>query len=196
MSATIITNASAGVFGQNAGKSIAFEGNKLGWLNVDGWDQSLSAMVAITAITEQRRVNAQIVHYFGNSVYADVFGDRISQLSLSGVAMAAPCGASLTESGIYAIRNWYESNRLSVRSHPIRITLCAQPLHAYLLEMELSTADVEAHVQRFRLALVVPPPPVTVTVGGGAKTSDYGTDENAFSGSLPDYSRDHIHTYR
>ena len=50
--------------------------------------------VVITGIGLDQQVNAQMTHMFGDTVYAYVFGDRISNLRLDGVGFAAPCDGS------------------------------------------------------------------------------------------------------
>ena len=71
-----------------------------------------------------QQANFQFLHTLGSDVYVYVFGDRIGQLSLSGVAFASGCGNAVTpvsgqpfagDHGLVGMNDWYKDNRISRR---------------------------------------------------------------------------------
>src|SRR5271165_5385492 len=85
----------------------------------------------ITRFTFSQAVNAQFLHTLGNAIYIYTFGDRIGQVTISGLSFANDCnGNGISTSGAHGAVNmiqWYQTNRLSNRGSPVRILIGNYP---------------------------------------------------------------------
>lgn len=157
------------LFAENAGRVVkiaASPAKSFGLIGVPDWplvSGQTTTVAIITSLAETQRVNAQITHHFGDRVYADVFGNRIGTLTLSGLAFGRSCEDNA--SGLHRLRQWYEQNRMSVIRTPLMVTLGPQTISAYLLGMTITTSNIEQLVHQFQLSLLVPPSPVTIGTG-------------------------------
>jgi hypothetical protein len=127
-------------------------------LQVKGWgdfaDQQEvgeNEMKAIfTGIRISNATNHQIQHTLGNRIYLTVFGDRVSQLNLSGIAFFDNCNRPSWESrglqnatrgiankaqiGMARVIQWYQNHKLSNKFGPITVTI--DPLTIYQCFLE------------------------------------------------------------
>lgn len=76
----------------------------------------------VTRVTVSQQVNVQFLHSLGSLIYVYVFGDRMGQVSLSGLSFACECPDG-TELGAEKMLLWYKLNRASKRADPVRVTI-------------------------------------------------------------------------
>ena len=103
--------------------------------------------------------NFQFAHTLGEVIYAYAFGDRISQVRLSGLSFADSCEGGGV-SGIELIMGWYEKNRLSVRDSIIQVQVGASSagrLRGYLTSLRVDLTRPEARISQFGMVLHVFP---------------------------------------
>ena len=99
----------------------------------------------ITRVSGQPRVNYQLLHTMGNTVYANIFGDRSSPLMISGLAMARGCDNS-TRHGIEMALDWYRDFRAANYQRLIRVMIGEHGIDALLVGFPFDMADVESGV--------------------------------------------------
>lgn len=82
----------------------------------------------VTRVTLSQQVNVQFLHTLGALVYIYVFGDRMGQVSLSGLAFSCGCPQdddvdTIDIMGAELMLNWYRTNRASRRQLPTRVMI-------------------------------------------------------------------------
>jgi hypothetical protein len=121
-----------------------------------GGFQGLSAIINRISTTEQ--ANYQFLHTLGENIYLYVFGDRIGQLTLSGLTFNDNCSDPNQEKGFSKVIRWYRQHRVTVRQEPLHLTF--QPgvdLQGYLVEMRGDTVDPSQRLYQFLLTLALIP---------------------------------------
>lgn len=98
-------------------------------VNVAGWGGGNSMNAIITRCTVSQQGNFQFLHTLGNYIYVYVFGDRMGQMSLSGLAFQGACGPNAKNSaGITNVLQFYNANRIAGASgKPVQVTLATNP---------------------------------------------------------------------
>jgi hypothetical protein len=153
----------ATIFLNQPGRAVALsdEGDSGLPLRVDGiqgsWFGGFKSILTEAGVSLDG--NYQFAHTLNETVYAYVFGDRISQLRLSGLAFASGCDGG-GQSGIELIMQWYEANKISARERPIQAqigTSSAGRLRGYLTHMRADVIRPEARISQFALIMHVFP---------------------------------------
>ena len=124
----------------------------------------------ITRISVTEEVNKQLVHTVGNKTYLYVFGDRVGNLTIDGVAFAplCPCdekNAANLSPGFERILQWYNTNKASQRASPLTIVLGSNTvLNGFLVNFSLRVVDVPLRMFEWSMLLhtVPPKPPLPV----------------------------------
>lgn len=121
---------------------------------VDGiqgsWFPSFKSI--LTGVQVGLDTNAQFLHTLSNIIYVYSFGDRISQLQITGLSAIADCNFGAL-SGLEQVIGYYQQNRIAVRSTPIQVALGVSPagrftgfltsMHADLINPEFSVAPFQ-----------------------------------------------------
>lgn len=111
----------------------------------------------ITRIMLSQRVNVQFSHMIGTGVYIYVFGDRIGEMTLSGLsftcACPAPGGTGLDSPGMELMYNWYKTNRASKKPSPLRITIGKSPIEGFLTQYSSDVVDPASGLSTWNAAL-------------------------------------------
>jgi len=123
----------------------------------------------VTRISVTEEVNKQLVHTVGNKTYLYVFGDRVGNLTIDGVAFAptCPCDEKNTANlspGFERILEWYNTNKASQRASPLTIVLGSNTvLKGFLVNFSLRVIDVPLRMFEWSMLLhTVPPKPSPV----------------------------------
>jgi len=121
---------------------------------VDGltWRQS---RVLIRNVTIAQSGNYQFLHTIGNDVYIYVFGDKVGQLQLGGLATASCSGG---QHGLSSLDRWYSNNRLAARKAPVRFTIAGDSIEGFLIGGQVSVADPENLLVQFDFTFAILPP--------------------------------------
>lgn len=93
-----------------------------------------SLKLCVTRVTVNEQANFQFLHTLGNFIYVYVFGDRIGQLGISGLAFHTTCGDGSDvaaafaggEIGLEEAMRFYKENKLSKKPEPIKVTIGLQ----------------------------------------------------------------------
>jgi hypothetical protein len=113
----------------------------------------------ITRATFAHQVNFQVSHSLGNDVYVYVFGDRIGQVTISGLSLAADCEAGSNNShGAELAYAWYQDNRLAARQAPVRVTVGVRTvIEGFVIGLGQDVVSPDSLLMSFALTLMTLP---------------------------------------
>lgn len=122
-------------------------------LSVEGLLQGSSAFDTmrsiVTAVGLRQGGNYQFVHTLKSMVYVYAFGERLGDVSISGLCFLSPCQG---QNGIESIFAYYDTNRLSSRGSPVAIAIGASiVLSGFLVDLELGAQDAFNAMGQFTL---------------------------------------------
>ena len=147
-----------------------------------------SERAIITSIGIQEQTNHQFMQTLGSDIYVYVFGDKIGQMTIGGMAFAAPCGGgggvtfannlfsnplgTLSqggEHGVAKIRSWYNNRKLSSRVRPVNIVIGNSPqtISGFVTGWSANVADVPSSLVQWNITLALIPERVNTGGGGG-----------------------------
>jgi hypothetical protein len=127
-------------------------------LRMEGWGGFSSFKSIITRVSMSTQCNFQFLHTLGGNIYVYVFGDRVGQMSVSGLAFDGSCETGTNVVGIESVLAFYNANRLAARQTPMKITIGARTtLSTYLVGVNADLADANFRMWQFSLQFVVIP---------------------------------------
>lgn len=110
----------------------------------------------ITRLTISQQANVQFLHTLGAAIYVYVFGDRIGNLSLSGLSFAAPCDDNnqVQDHGMVLMLDWYRKNRVSKSGAPVRITIGTNvTIEGFVTSSSFDTVEPESGMVQWGLSM-------------------------------------------
>jgi hypothetical protein len=112
----------------------------------------------ITRVTVSQQTNHQFLHTLGNDIFIYVFGDRMGQLTLSGLSVTEDCSEGRGgEHGLEKMMRWYRDNKLSSRKSPVNILLGRLPLTGFVTGMNNDLVDPKTWLVQFALTVAIVP---------------------------------------
>jgi hypothetical protein len=128
---------------------------------MDGWQGFDGFKSIITRVTIAAQGNYQFLHTLGGDVFIYVFGDRIGQITVSGLAFDSTCGDADGSIGMERVMSFYMANRVSERKTPMKLTIgVATTIKAYLVGMTGDVSDPKSKIWQYSMQLaMVPLPP-------------------------------------
>lgn len=128
----------------------------------------------ITNVTTSQSVNSQFLHTIGNDVYIYAFGDRLGEITLSGVAMSERSECGGPSRGLFGlggrkqdenihgfthINKWYNENRASVRAEPLMLTVGTGglPTACFLMTIRSDDVNPETLLTRYSMTFATIP---------------------------------------
>lgn len=151
--------------------SIIFEGNRgrvvrlddpaaqasVGFVRVADAPIDYSATWSIiTRLTVSHQANVQFLHTLGSAIYIYVFGDRIGQMSLSGLSFNSVCEGA-EELGVEAMMGWYRDNRVSKRGAPVRVMIGNTAVEGFVVSSSEDTVDAETGLVQWGVNMMALP---------------------------------------
>lgn len=94
----------------------------------------------VTRVTVSQQVNLQFLHTLGSLIYVYVFGDRMGQVSLSGLSFACECPDGV-ELGAEKMLMWYKQHRASKRPSPVRVTIGTTVIEGFVTSFTEDVVD-------------------------------------------------------
>ena len=88
---------------------------------LDNWEGYDKFHAIINGVTIATQGNFQFLHTLGGKIFVYVFGDRMGQINIEGMAFDIACDADGL--GIEQVMLYYSENRLANRPEPIKITI-------------------------------------------------------------------------
>lgn len=113
--------------------------------------------VVLTRITVNQSANVQFLHTIGNRIYVYAFGDRMGQITLSGLAFGASCDNPLTAHSTKNVLDWYRLNKVSTRATPVSITIFDVAFQAFVLALNTDVVDASSKLVQWTLTLATLP---------------------------------------
>lgn len=183
------------VFSQKSGQVVTFADPAFPGqisLKVDGWGGASKMKAIITRANLSAACNFQLMHALGGDAYLYVFGDRVGQTTLSGLAFETFCGEDKGTIGIENVVKFYNTNRLSARETPIKITIGGSlTIKAYMAGMQADVEDAAMRIWRFSLNFLEPPAPLPKNknndAGAGAGAGDGASSGTGADRTFPPY---------
>lgn len=130
-------------------------------LKLTNWGTARRMKAIITRANLSASCNFQLMHALGGDAYLYVFGDRVGQSTLSGLAFETFCEEDQSNIGIEQVRKYYNENRLSAREMPLKITIGGgMSIKAYLAAFNADVEDAANRIWRFSLSFLEPPEPL------------------------------------
>lgn len=93
--------------------------------------------------------NFQILHPAEDQIFVYVFGRRISELYVAGVAFATPCDGQPNIPGTDVVLDFWEANRIDVREEPVIVSLGNRSFRSLLTGCKVDIADPETQLAQF-----------------------------------------------
>lgn len=160
------------IFEGNYGRVVKLEeGSGFSQINVVSLDPRVdfdASKSIITRVTVSQAVNLQFLHTLGSHIYVYVFGDRIGDISLSGLSFASvDCGVlgtlgavlGLQKHGIEYLLEWYAANKASAREEPVRVTIGAMTVfEGFVVTVSSDLVDPQTNIVQWGLNLKMLPP--------------------------------------
>lgn len=114
--------------------------------------------IVTQAAIEQQGIY-QFLHTFDDFIYVYTFGDRISELQISGVAFLGTCDdkSPNSGSGIESILDYYQKNRIAVRNSNVRALFGRKAFTGFLTGSRVELSRPEMAMGQFFLRLHVIP---------------------------------------
>lgn len=94
----------------------------------------------VTHFALRQQGNYQFVHTLADRVFVYVFGDRISELLISGIAFGNPCDGD-GRSGVEHALQAYQKHKLSLTGRPVVVALGSFRFQSFLTGMKMEMAD-------------------------------------------------------
>ncbi len=114
----------------------------------------------VTRMTLSQQVNLQFLHTIGSGIYVYTFGDRMGQMSLSGLAFSCACpptDSTLSSPGVELIYNWFKDNRASKKQAPIRTTIGKTPIEGFVTAFTSDVVDPASGLVQWGITMATLP---------------------------------------
>lgn len=112
----------------------------------------------VTQASINQSGNYQFLHTLQDMLYIYVFGDRVSEIQVSGVTFAGMCGGSRSmtgssRSGTSEILDFYKRNKVSARAQPVLVRFGDQQhvFQSFLTGCQVEVARPEVMLGQFFL---------------------------------------------
>jgi len=130
--------------------------------HLEGWEGFDGFRAIVTSVAVASQGNFQFLHSLGGNIYVYVFGDRVGEAVISGLAFDRPCDNSDKMTGVEHVMQYYVDNRIAQRRTPLKLTIGAQrAIVGYLVSFSAKVADPKDGIYEFSLSFMVPPPSST-----------------------------------
>lgn len=150
-------------------------------LKVEGWGGFGGFKAIITRVNVAAQGNYQFLHTLGGSIYVYVFGDRVGQLGISGLAFDSACDDDAGTLGIERVLDYYVENRIAARQTPLKVTIGARTTVAgYLVAVAGDVVDPKSKIYQFNLQFMMAPNSgIVCTVPEESGDGDGGDNDTA-----------------
>lgn len=130
----------------------------------------------ITRVTVSQQTNHQFLHTLGGDIYIYVFGDRIGQMTISGLSAAVDCdNPDDNQHGFEKIMAWYNQYKLSAYAKPITVAIGNTTLIGFVAGLNGSVFDHRLFLMQFDLTLMLVPQKSTAAQLPTALPASIGT---------------------
>ncbi len=118
-----------------------------------------SSRVIITGATYSQSANIQFQQSLKDAIYMYVFGERMGQIEISGMAFASACtDTDKTTAGVDDILAYYQDGRASKSGDAISIIIGKTPITGFLVGCNVRMVNPVTMMYGFSFALATVPP--------------------------------------
>jgi hypothetical protein len=112
----------------------------------------------ITRMTVGQETNHQFLHTLGGDIFIYVFGDRVGQMTISGMCFAFDCDRpGDREHGLEKMLEFYRQNKLSRRKEPVTVMVGRTPVVGFIAGFNADVVDPKFNLVQYSLGLLVIP---------------------------------------
>lgn len=122
----------------------------------------------ITQLNWRLQTNTQFQQSLENIIYVYSFGDRMGDLSISGLVFPRVCDSGAN--GIENLIKFYKERRVSEKVDLVQITFSNEVIKGYLIGMNLTTQDPSSGIHTWSLLLKTIPASFKSKVGSPGST--------------------------
>lgn len=147
-------------------------------LRLEGWQGFSGFKSIITRVNVSAQGNFQFLHTLGGNIYVYVFGDRMGQLGISGLAFDSTCEDPYNTLGIERVLDYYAQNRIANRSTPVKVTIGVKTtLAGYLAAINGDVVDPKSRIYQFNMQFLLAPTSNVAcsSITGGSTSSTSST---------------------
>ena len=141
----------------------------------DGAGRQFKAIITSVAVSSQG--GFQFLHSLRQYVYIYIFGERVGELTVSGLTFSGGCedNPDVPKSGMEAVLAYYNLMRATRRPCPVGVRVGGTAFRGFLLGVQLAILDADSGLGRFTLKFHTPPGDIASTAdipyyGSGSKT--------------------------
>jgi len=122
-------------------------------VTMQGWQNKQKAIITQAAVVQNG--NFQFLHTINDQIFVYVFGDRISELQVSGISFgtyggADPESCSPEEPGTMDVFPYYRQRRIAVKAEPLLIRIGRGGVfRGFLTGMNFEVVDPETMLGQF-----------------------------------------------
>ena len=148
------------VFATAPGAVVALDGPGIPMnLFIEGWEGYAGFKSIISGVQVATENGTQFLHTLRDFVYVYTFGERIGQMTVSGVGFAAQCETGDARfHGLEYTYAYYLEARASNLGRPITVTVGGDTtFFAFVTGMEFGVADAERALSTFSMKMNVVP---------------------------------------
>jgi hypothetical protein len=119
----------------------------------------------ITQVVVSQATNHQFLHTLGNDIFVYVFGDRIGEMTITGLSfsrLCTPFGCNPgflggAQHGMELMLEYYRRNKMSSRQSPIVVQLGRIPIKGFITGMTQQMNDPATWIVQYGLRVAILP---------------------------------------
>jgi hypothetical protein len=145
-------------------------------LSFDDWGGFDARNAILQGVSVSTQGNYQFLHSLRNFIYVYIFGERIGEITLSGLAFVGKCPNNDTD-GLSKVMEYYNKKGISFSGEPVNITVGRAPFSAFLVGAKFEIVNPKARIGQFALAFkLIPPDDLGAGEGEGGGGEGGGAD--------------------
>lgn len=123
------------------------------------WPGAAAMKAVVTSFGMSAAGNFQLMHTLRNFVYVYVFGERVSELTVGGLALAADCDRQEAGSGVERLWEYYQKKKVSAAGLPVSVAVGSRmAFQGFLTGFQFQAADPAYGLAQWGLKFLFHPP--------------------------------------
>ena len=125
-------------------------------VTLQDWGNAILTRSAIQKVGIRSSGNYQFLHTLRNFIYVYVFGEKVGDLTISGISFGGFCGDAYM-TGPSGLIYYYNTHAISATGMPVEVQIGAAGFYAFLTDIEIDTGDPVTSVGTFTMAFKLLP---------------------------------------
>jgi len=126
-------------------------------LSFDDWNGYHARRAIVQSVGVASQGNYQFLHTLRNFVYVYVFGERMGEITLSGLAFAGHCPFDTTD-GTAQVMSYYAQKGISYTGAPVGIQIGAAGFRGFLTAAKFDIINPKGRIGQFTFRFNTLPP--------------------------------------